>query len=137
MIYFISGHRNISKTEFNENYAGLIEEIEKLEHPVFVVGDYEGADTMAQSLLSDLIPPEQHARVIVFHMGPEPMNLGSILFSRVPGFTGDIERDSMMTEVSETDIAWVRPGETESGTAQNLRRREAKNKRLAELGISV
>ena len=39
------------------------------------------------------------------------------------GYKSDIERDSAMTENSDYDIAFVKSGRWNSGTAQNIKRR--------------
>jgi hypothetical protein len=44
-------------------------------------------------------------------------------FDSVGGFRTDKARDEAMTENSNKDIAWVRPGREKSGTAKNLKRR--------------
>lgn len=119
MKYFISGHRDLTLSEFNEYYVPRILEILQ-EDPdcEFVVGDYQGADTMAQRLLSGY--PE---KVTVYHMSNEPMFLGCPDFKTIGGFLTDEERDAAMTKDSDEDIAFVKPGRRNSGTAQNLVRR--------------
>lgn len=124
MIYFISGHRDITKEEFKEYYISQLEEILQFgENSVeFVVGDYQGVDIMAQEwLLENLI---DKSRVTVYHMFTSPRNYASKLFKKKGGYTGDIERDSAMTEISNEDIAWIRKGKETSGTAQNILRRK-------------
>lgn len=118
MVYFISGHRNITMEEFNKFYVNKI--ITALEDPntEFVVGDYDGVDTIAQQYLVG-----KTDKVTVYHMGDEPMNnVGN--YKRVPGYTGDIERDSAMTLESDKDIAWVREIGANTGTEQNIIRRK-------------
>lgn len=84
----------------------------------FVVGDARGCDLMAQLYLRDA----RVLRVQVFHMFERPRNnVGG--FPTVGGFATDSARDTAMTDVSDADIAWVRPGRTSSGTAANLARR--------------
>lgn len=121
--YFISGHRNITREEFERNY---IPEIERViaEDPesMFVVGDYHGADIMAQDYLMDFtdIGPD---RVVVYCMGNTPANANKDIEHFRTGYESDIERDSAMTDASFRDIAFVRDGGYESGTAQNILRR--------------
>jgi hypothetical protein len=56
------------------------------------------------------------------HMFTSPRNnLGG--FPTRDGFDSDAEHDRALTEASDRDIAWVRPGRERSGTARNLARR--------------
>lgn len=117
MIYFISGHLSLTSKEFDEHYAPKIDDA--LDNATwFVVGDARGADAMAQAYL--------HSRglrnVTVFHMFENPRNNAGD-FSVLGGFHSDGQRDAAMTAVSVKDIAWVRSGREESGTALNLKRR--------------
>jgi hypothetical protein len=117
--YFISGHLDLMMDEFREHYAPRIAAV--LANDVgaaFVVGDARGCDLMAQLHLRDA----RAVRVQVFHMFDKPRNnVGG--FPTVGGFASDSARDTAMTEASDADIAWVRPGRTSSGTAANLARR--------------
>lgn len=121
MIYFISGHRNLKKSDFEKYYVPKLEETIKDDNNSFVVGDYEGVDYMAQCYLRDHL--KNHKRVTVYHMFENPRNLASKLFNVVGGFHNDIERDSEMTKVSDEDIAFIGKGRWTSGTAQNILRR--------------
>ena len=121
--YFISGHRNITKEEFERNYVPEIERvIDEDPEAVFVVGDYHGADIMAQDYLMNFtdIGPD---RIVVYCMGDSPANANESIEHFRTGFMSDVERDSAMTETSFHDIAFVREGEYNSGTAQNILRR--------------
>ena len=64
--------------------------------------------------------------VVVFHMFDNPRNNAGG-FSTAGGFKNDKERDAAMTNNSDADIAWVRPGREKSGTAKNLSRRKQNN----------
>ena len=47
MIYFVSGHRDLTKEEFEEHYVPLIQKVLKSDiFPEFIVGDWEGCDSM-------------------------------------------------------------------------------------------
>lgn len=119
MKYFISGHRDLTLEEFNKYYTPVILEILE-EDPTceFVVGDYQGVDSMAQRLLENCVD-----RVTVYHMFDAPRNLINPNFKTIGGFTSDEERDAAMTKDSDRDIAFVRKGRRKSGTAQNIVRR--------------
>ena len=118
MRVFVSGHLKISPAEFDEHYAPRLLEF-LAQGATFVVGDARGADTMAQAFLA------QHgASVTVFHMFDRPRNNRGN-FPMVGGFRSDDERDAAMTAASDVDLAWVRPGRENSGTARNLMRRRA------------
>ena len=116
MIYFISGHRNITENEFKEHY------IPKLKYAIenngeFVVGDYYGVDYMAQMYLKGKV---DDSRVTVYHMSENPSKYIEG-FKLKGGYLIDEERDAAMTEESDIDIAWSRT--ITSGTQRNLTRR--------------
>lgn len=115
--YFISGHLDLTMEEFREHYTSRLTAA-IAEDGAFVVGDARGCDLMAQLYLRDA----RAVRVQVFHMFTDPRNnVGG--FPTVGGFPSDSARDTAMTDASDADIAWVRPGRTSSGTAANLARR--------------
>jgi hypothetical protein len=116
---FISGHLDLTEEEFAEHY------VPRLRHYCahgyhFVVGDARGADTLAQKFLA---ANHHKPYVNVYHLFTEPRNLHGE-FSCVGGYTSDSERDAAMTNVSDEDLAWVRPGREKSGTAKNILRRK-------------
>lgn len=123
MIYFISGHRNLTEKDFNKYYVPLLNEAVKKESSTFVVGDYYGADRLAQKWLSENLPEKEHYRVTVYHMFDLPRILESKLFKTKGGYKDDISRDSDMTKISDKDIAFIYPNRWTSGTAQNILRR--------------
>lgn len=124
MIYFISGHRDITEEEFKTYYVPQLEDILQFEENCiqFVVGDYEGVDIIAQKWLLEHL--NDKSRVTVYHMYDKPRNCASKKFKTKGGYKNDIERDSAMTEISDMDIAWIRKGKERSGTAQNILRRK-------------
>lgn len=151
MTFFVSGHLDLTKEEFERHYAPAIEHAHA-EGASFVVGDARGCDFMAQRLLHGLEAGQDRStgRVRVFHMLARPRHsFGSGYgsndpnlpkeqwtgrrggFALVGGFTSDEDRDAAMTQASTHDIAWVRPTKDKrnSGTAKNLRRRELKHER--------
>lgn len=115
-IYFISGHLSLTNEEFQEHYIPQLEKALEAKG-TFVVGDARGADTKAQAWLR-----EKGAEVIVYHMFTSPRNnVGN--FPTKGGYISDEQRDCAMTLASDKDIAWVRTGREDSGTAKNLKRR--------------
>lgn len=114
MIYFISGHLDLTQQEFDEHYAPRIREV--IGTSLFIIGDARGADAMAQEFVL-----KNGGRAIVFHMFDSPRNNAG--FPTRGGFETDKERDAAMTKSSDADLAWVRPGREKSGTAKNLKRR--------------
>lgn len=130
-VAYISGHTDLTEAEFLLHYQPLINEAYLAGHH-FVVGDAKGADYFAQEYLANyLVIP---SRVVVYHMLTDPRHFyvskseDGHEFSTVGGFKSDEERDAAMTKASTYDIAWVRPGRENSGTARNLKRRLIVNK---------
>ena len=122
--YFISGHRDITEIEFEYNYKPIIENaLSNMPNCKFVVGDFEGADIMAQNYLMDVLNVEPD-RVTVYHMLDTPRNINPKITQTKGGFKTDEERDSAMTANSFEDIAFVRDHTKLSGTAQNILRRK-------------
>ena len=117
IVYFISGHGDVTSDEFKSHYAFKIDIALKKGDCKFIVGDFRGLDAMAQKYLKD-----KNANVTVYHMFKSPMNNIGI-HSTKGGFKDDKSRDSTMTKDSDFDIAWVREGKEHSGTAKNLKRR--------------
>ena len=121
--WFISGHRNISQLEFEVNYAPAIESVLNYdEDALFVIGDCDGADIMAQNYLVEVlnVSPE---RITVYHMSDSPRNCNPKIKNLKGGYRTDDGRDIAMTEASSNDIAFVRDWTMISGTAQNILRR--------------
>ena len=115
----ISGHLDLTQEEFQEHYIPQINRAIR-NGDSFVVGDARGTDARFISYMMDI-----EGKVLVFHMFESPRNNDG--FPTVGGFISDEERDQAMTAFSNYDIAWVRPGKENSGTAKNLARRAAKN----------
>lgn len=117
-IAFISGHLDVDALDFKTHYIPKINEAIAKGH-YFVVGDAKGADALAQNYLYHNY---HHLYVKVYHMLDKPrFNEGS--FAAIGGFENDDDRDSAMTGASDYDIAWIRPGKENSGTAKNINRR--------------
>ncbi len=113
--HFVSGHLSLTAGEFDEHYRPEIDNA-LAAGDAFVVGDARGADALAQQYLFG-----KTDRVVVFHMFESPRNNAG--FPTQGGFESDDQRDVAMTEASQRDIAWVRPGREKSGTQRNLDRR--------------
>ena len=122
MVAYISGHLDLTEEEFEEHYVPFIEKA--LERgDTFIIGDARGADSLAQAYLWDC---DMIDHVTVYHMYTQPRNnVGN--YKTVDGFKTDLDRDEAMTENSDYDIAWVRPGREKSGTQKNIDRRKKQN----------
>ena len=121
--YFISGHREITEEEFELNYKPALDDVvDRVEGCRFVVGDYHGADIMAQNYLIDVLGVDPD-RITVYHMGDVAMNINPKISNRICGFDDDRDRDAAMTMASTDDIAFVRDNTQMSGTAENILRR--------------
>lgn len=103
MIYFISGHLDLTIDEFTANYKPQIDEALKDNDSSFIIGDARGADLMAQKYLNN-----KTSKITIYHMFDKPRN-NIFNSTTVGGFKSDEERDAAMTRDSEKDILWVRP----------------------------
>ena len=138
MIYFISGHRDLTKDEFKKYYVPKIEKIiEKDNFPMFIMGDCIGVDKYAMDYI--YYYHSDKCVMAIYHMFDTPRNTpldievedfgfekimqnqSKVYF--VGGFRSDEERDSAMTKISDLDIAFVKDNRWDSGTAQNIKRR--------------
>ena len=128
MIYFVSGHRDLSYEDFELYYKPIIDNvIANDETPEFVVGDCEGVDKFAMDYIFEyyIIP------LTIYYIGNSPRNIPKGLSENPEseevyfkgGFKSDEERDSAMTKASDFDIAFVKDNRWDSGTAQNIKRR--------------
>jgi hypothetical protein len=118
-VAFVSGHLDLSEFEFMMHYAPVIDTYFAQGFD-FVVGDARGCDARAQDYLSRI-----GANVTVYHMFDSPRNNVGAHQTRggIGCFTSDSARDKAMTEDSDVDVAWVRPGREDSGTFRNIVRR--------------
>ena len=123
----ISGHRDISSTEFSEQYAHQLIDL-VLKGYSFVVGDCNGVDYASQKLLETCGATD----VTIYHMKDEP-NFYVEGFTTIGGFKSDVDRDFAMTLTSDEDLAWVRKGKERSGTAQNIYRRGVKAQGVTDI----
>lgn len=125
--YFISGHRNITEKQFEKYKQEIVNILEFNPDSVFVMGDYDGVDIMAQNFLLDELNVDP-SKVYVYHMHEFPRNVNPKVINLVGGFESDEERDSAMTYNSGFDIAFVSDHTKLSGTAQNILRRDLLNR---------
>lgn len=125
MIYFISGHRDLTWEEFAKWYAPAISRTLSTDNgAMFVVAECDGADRMAQDyLLACGVSPKN---INVYHMLKAPRYLANHNIPTIGGYTSDLQRDEAMTKNSDHDIAFIRKGRETSGTAQNILRRWTK-----------
>lgn len=128
MIYFISGHRDLSYKDFEWYYEPVIDNIIANDKEAeFVIGDYNGVDKFA----IDYIFKNYNVPLTIYHMFNQPRNVPKELSENPEfegvffkgGFKSDEERDSAMTKASDFDIAFVKDNRWDSGTAQNIKRR--------------
>lgn len=136
MVYFVSGHRNLTQEEFNKYYVPEI--MATFLHctpcgmPDFVVGDYYGVDKMFMDFILPYVC-KGDCSLTIYHMFDSPRNTPfdrsveeltkefNVTF--IGGFQTDEERDSAMTEDSDFDIAFYHWNRYKSGTARNIQRR--------------
>lgn len=121
MRYFVSGHRDLTKEEFEEHYVPLIQKVIKEDSwAEFVVGDWEGCDT----LFVDYILYRFPKTFINIYYVDCPRNITeSYEYINICKRGTYDECDASMTRNSDFDIAWIRPGRENSHTANNIRRR--------------
>ncbi len=124
MIAFISGHGNLTFEEFIEYYKPQIDKALELNH-FFIVSDFRGCDVLAQEYLKN-----KTDKVVIYHCFDKPryrvdiIDLDSGDWYYKSGYNNDYNRDEVMTKNSDYDIAWVRIGKENSGTAKNIKRRK-------------
>lgn len=105
MIYFISGHRNLSYEDFEKYYTPIIDKaIREDDEAKFVIGDCCG---VAYIFNKDI------CHITIYHMFNKPRNIPEantrVILDLVDfrgGFKSDEERDS--TRDSDFDIAFVK-----------------------------
>lgn len=119
MTYFVSGHRDLTQEEFNEHYIPLIDRVLKEDiWADFIVGDWEGCDTMFIEYMSSKSLNTSILICCVEH--PRIKSALSIAYCVHDNYD---YCDAAMTEYSDFDIAWIRPGKEDSHTAKNIKRR--------------
>lgn len=132
MIYFVSGHRNLSKEDFNRLYVPEIMAVLAYGTPDFVVGDYEGVDKMFMDFIMPFVC-KGDCSLTIYHMFTSPRHTpfnrsveeltSQFNITFIGGFQTDEERDAAMTADSDYDIAFYHWNRYKSGTARNIQRR--------------
>lgn len=137
---FISGHRDLSKDEFNSIYVCLINQYidwlnidqsnlftsKKL---TFYVGDCDGCDSMAiEYIVNNVLPnnPDTYLTICTCDFdfeGKQSYNFDNPNINIINGFKSHEERDTYMTRETQVDLLYIRPGKWDSGTAQNFVKR--------------
>ena len=126
MVYFISGHRDLTDKEFAEHYIPMLNKI--MEDDLFadfVVGDFEGCDKMA---LEYILSQPTYNFVSIYYtkelktrpLGEHPENFEKVFTYEMPSYDAC---DAAMTNNSDFDVTWIRPGREMSHTANNIKRR--------------
>ena len=122
MIYFVSGHRNLTEKEFIDNYALKIENIMREDSSAsFVVGDWEGCDTMFLNFIKHTYYFQP--RICIYYVDKPRIDLEGLQDINLLNKRTYDECDASMTRDSDFDIAWIRPGRGDSHTALNIKRR--------------
>ena len=125
MIYFISGHRDLTQEEFDKHYIPTLKRILELDdYAKFLIGDWEGCDTLAFEYLRDKLGMYQ--RIDIYYVDKVRLiNFSQSMYPKIVSQVWDVydSCDSMMTHYSDFDVAWIRPGRENSHTAMNIKRR--------------
>ena len=125
MIYFISGHRDLTREEFNEHYTPIINRIIELDSfAKFIMGDWEGCDTLVYNYILPRL--KQYQTIDIYYVDTVRFdNFNKALYPQVVSRKCDSyeECDASMIYYSDFDIAWIRPGKENSHTANNVKRR--------------
>ena len=123
MIYFVSGHRDLTQEEFNKYYAPKIDNIvSRDECANFVVGDWEGLDSMFIDYMSRFEDWE-YGYITIYCVNKPRLNYSKKFGINTHCCDNYDECDASMTRDSDFDIAWIRPGREDSHTALNIKRR--------------
>lgn len=126
MVYFVSGHRDLTHSEFNRVYLPVLDEILcSDQNAFFMVGVCEGVDTFAIEYLI-----EQHARLTI--VGPSVKEKYAKYHNKatlISTLTYE-HADSYMTAQSDKTVAFIKPGREQGHTARNILRRYIINKLL-------
>lgn len=121
MRYFVSGHRDLTMEEFDRHYVYQLDRV-LAEDPYaeFVVGDWEGCDTIFVKYMEEYYTD---VRIHIFYVFSSRIEEGEFNEYRFHKRDNYDECDTSMTKNSDFDIAWIRPGREDSHTAKNIKRR--------------
>ena len=127
MKYFVSGHRDLTKEEFEKYYIPLIQKVMLYDEDAeFIVGDWEGCDTM---FIEYMLEYKFDVFINVYCVNsPQMIPLKDFVSTEFPNIFINLRNthdkcDASMTKDSDFDIAWIRPGKENSHTAKNIKRR--------------
>ena len=121
MRYFVSGHRDLTMEEFDRHYVYQLDRV-LAEDPYaeFVVGDWEGCDTIFVKYMEEYYTD---ATIHIFYVSSPRIEEGEFNEYNFHGCESYDDCDESMTRHSNFDIAWIRPGREDSHTAKNIKRR--------------
>ena len=121
MRYFVSGHRDLTQEEFDRHYVYLLDRVLADDpYAEFVVGDWEGLDTMFVKYMEEYYTD---VRIRIFYVYEPRIPEGEFNEYRFHECNSYDDCDETMTRHSNFDIAWIRPGREDSHTAKNIKRR--------------
>lgn len=135
---FVSGHRDLTKEEFNSIYIPAINKYIdwlKEDHShifdskklTFYVGDCEGCDKMTIYYLCGKL--NRNIKLVICSLKEKfegQINYDLCIndnISVIKEFNTHEERDAYMTKNTDIDLLYIRPNKWDSGTAQNFVRR--------------
>jgi hypothetical protein len=99
--FFISGHLDLSQTNWDKHYKDKIDNAIS-NNASFIIGDAAGCDKISSQYLWD----NKVTNVIITHLFYKPRHNPG--YSTKGEFKGNTQRDTYMTNNSSDDIAWVR-----------------------------
>ena len=121
MRYFVSGHRDLTKEEFDQHYIPFIDFIiSEDSYASFVVGDWVGCDSMFVQYMEAF---HSDIPIVIFYVDIPRIKEGEFnrySFRKCDNYD---KCDATMTACSHFDITWIRPGKEDSHTAKNVKRR--------------
>ena len=121
MRYFVSGHRDLTMEEFDRHYVYQLDRVLADDpYAEFVVGDWEGCDTIFVKYMEEYYTD---VRIHIFYVFSSRIKEGEFNEYRFHECKSYDDCDASMTRHSNFDITWVRPGKEDSHTAKNIKRR--------------
>lgn len=128
MVYFISGHRDLTLEEFEKYYVPKLQRIFEDDSNIkyeFIVGDWGGCDKLFLDYIhNDFITEDTSLPITIVYVDkPRYENIESKHKLKYIQLNSYDECDEYMTKHSDFDIAWVREGREDSYTFKNIKRR--------------